>query len=508
MVRRQPSESYRGFRTAGIRMNEEMLPELQSHRTGKVTESLAGFHAFDKAQLVMLTEEGLIPEQDGIAMLRALREMEAIGIEKARAEAEGGMHSGEQYLIRKLGEDVGGRIHLGRSSGDLGQIGKRYPMRAHLLRVLEELNRFRATLLRLSAEHADTVMPGYTHGQHAQPTTYGHWLAMWAQVFGRDFDRGAELYRRVNQSPTGAAILTGSNFPINRHRTAELMGFDEPIPNTMDAILSQDTALECASVLAIHASNMGRLADDLMLWSTSEFGMIDVPDRFCGTSSIMMQKKNPQAPQEVKGVAAEALGTVVLVGMANKGSTGLPQLEHKYSDHAFWSLFKEVIRNLDWMRELLAAAEIDRERMLASAGAHWAQATDVAGSLVREKGLPWRTAHQIVGILVRHSHERGFAPSETTPELIDEAAIEYMGEPVHLSAEALADALNPAVFVAGRTLYGGPAPEALHRELGQLETKLHADEAFVQEKRAQIQEAEAKLEHAIDTLVTGVPQHA
>jgi argininosuccinate lyase len=502
VVKQQESRSYRGFRTAGIRLTEELIPSLMDHKTESLGDELPPMHKFDKVHLVMLTETGLIPKADGVAMLRALREMEKQGIEKARIESGGGMHSGEQWLIRRLGESVGGRIHLGRSSGDVGEIGRRVAMRAHILALLPLINEFRAVLLDLADRHLDTVMPGYTHGQHAQPTTFGHWLSMWASIFSRDFARFSEFYDRLNQSPAGAAILTGTEFAIDRHRQSELFGFDAPIRNTIDAILSHDEILECSAALAIHGSNTGRLGEDLMLWSMSEFAMIDVPDRFCGTSSIMMQKKNPYAPQAMKGLAAESAGLMTTALVVEKGATGLPIMERALAEKGMWSVFESAKARLRDSIELFPALIVKKERMLELAGSYWGQATDVAGALVREKGLPWRTAHQIVGILVRLSIERGIPPLKITPSLVDEAAIDYMGKPVGLSGEALSEALDPTAFVGRRTLFGGPAPKAAQREVAFFREQLKKDKARATALTDQVTASDKKLEEAIDALVS------
>jgi argininosuccinate lyase len=500
---KQNSEEYRGFRTTGIRLTEELLPTIVSHRTDKVLAALYAIHAFDKAHLVMLTEEGLIPRQDGIAMLRALRDMEREGVEQVRLKNGGGIHSAENYLIRRLGEEVGGRIHLGRSSGDLNQTYQHTGQRDSLLDVMDELNGLRAVILPVAEAHLESVMPGYTHGQHGQPITLGFYLAMWATTLERNFERFLQAYRRVNVSPTGAAIMTGSNFPLNRQRTSDLLGFDRPASNALDVIHSHDRLLESFCVLALLNGDVGRWAEDLVTFSTSEFGMADFPDRFCGTSSIMMQKKNPYAFEFTKGQGANAVGEMVKAFIVEKGPTGWAIQDRTYAVDGLWRVFADTVRDLKWFREILPDIRWNTALMQERAGRYWAQATDVAGALVAEKGLPWRTAHQIVGILVRFSYERGLTPLETTPELVDEAAIEYMGQPVGLSQEGLKRSLDPANFVASRTLIGGTAPQEVQRQLGEARADLVRDEAEALAARRQIQEAAQKLEAAIDALVGG-----
>lgn len=498
-VRKQKSRDYRGYRRAGIRLTEELLPDLAG--TEASTMTLYAVHRFDKAHLVMMAEEELIPRPDAVAMLRVLRELEDGDIVTTRLEAGGGTHSGEQILIRRLGEEVGGKIHLGRSSGDLVAVSSRMYWRDQLLEMVAGIDALRAALVDLAEHHLETVMPAYTHLQPAQPTTYGHHLLAWCLALSRDVERARAAYSRVNVSPAGAAILSGSSFTLNRSRTAELLGFDRPSANTIDPILQHDDALEIASVLAIHTHTMARIADDLIFWSAPEVGMVSVPDRFCGTSSIMMQKKNPYAPEHIKGTYGDAVGGLVTGFLVEKGSTGAPILDRTYSEAAIQRQFPHAVRNLGWMVELVPQLVVRKDVMLQRAGAFWAQGTDVAGALVRELGMNWRSAHQIVGILVRYTEERGLSPQEVTPELLNEAAVEYMGTPVELSEPALREALDCMNFVRTRTLYGGPAPETVREQLPEYRESLRDDDEWLAERRQSQRNAEQALESAIDGLI-------
>ncbi|MBI4011854.1 MAG: hypothetical protein HY359_06070, partial [Candidatus Rokubacteria bacterium] len=207
---KQPSSEYRGYRTAGIRLREEMLPHLARLAAGRTRPMLPVLHAFDKAHAVMLVEAGLLAREAGVAILRALRQMEREGVEEVRARVGGGLHSGEQYLIRTLGEEIGGRLHLGRSSGDLSSVAINTLQRERVLRVLEAVNRLRRVLLDLARRHTDTILPGYSFGQHAQPMTLAHLWLSWAANLARDGERLHGVYRRVNQSAAGAAIMVGT----------------------------------------------------------------------------------------------------------------------------------------------------------------------------------------------------------------------------------------------------------------------------------------------------------
>jgi argininosuccinate lyase len=497
----QEPTNYRGFRQPGIRLTEPMLPNVGRPDSDLERPRMYAIHLFDKAHATMLTECGLIPREDGIAILRALRDMERSDADDIRFEVGGGMHSGEQYLIRKLGESVGGRIHLGRSSGDLGEVAMSIFTRDQLLKLIRTINDFRLSLVSLAKNHITTIMPGYIMGQHGQVTTFGHYLLSWVSTLERDVERLRTCYRHVNRSPAGAAMMTGSDFPIDRHRVAKLLGFSEVEKNTFDAILSRDRLLETMSALTILYSSVARWSDDLLLWSSSEFAFLEIPDRFCGTSSIMMQKRNPYPPQWAKGAAAEAAGGLMMCLMVERGPTGLVILERRYSRRAITSAFTSLLGDLDLLQQMVTATKLNAATLHDRAGEYWAQATDVAGLLVRERALAWRTAHQIVGILVRLSYERGLRPYQVTPEMLDEASTAYMGRPLHLEAHKLQEALDVTRFVERRSLYGGPAPEQVLQQVAEYIATLSADAEFVETAERTIHDGLTELERAIDHLI-------
>lgn len=500
-MRKQVDREYSGYRRAGIRLSEELVPALQPHRTERLLYTLPAIHAFDKAHLIMLIEEGLISRADGSLTLRAFREMEKEGVQAARLRVQGGAHSGEQYLIRELGENIGGRVHLGRSSGDLGEVARRMTARAHLLTAMEALNVLRQTFLAFAADHLDSIMPGYTHGQHAQVTTLGHWASMWDRVFSRHYARCLDLYRRNNQSPAGAAIMTGTDFPINRERTAHLLGFDSANPHTMDAVLSHDNTLEFACVIALVAADQARLADDIMLWSSAEFEFFDIPDRFCGTSSIMMQKKNPIWPEAAKAVSGQSQGALTEAYSSVKGATGLTLHERSLADAHLWEVSISLAARLTEAADLTRNLIVDRARMSAHVSARWGTATDLAGAMVREADLPWRSAHQIVGILIRWCEERRIGPDAVTTQLVDEAAIEYFDRKIGLTQEVVRVALDPRCLVERRTLLGGPAAGTHSAQLAAFRSELKRDDRVLADLRARLTTAAQEMESAIDALI-------
>lgn len=493
----------KGFGRAGIRLAEDPPATLEYHRMEDAAPRMLAVHRFDKAHVVSLVEEGLIPREDGAALLRGLLRMEERGVLESRTAVGGGMHSAERYLIRELGEEVGGRIHLGRSSGDLNAVSFRLTVRRHLTEILRVLAATRRALLSVARREIDTVMPGYTHGQHAQPITFAHWLSMWSFVFERDAARLFGVLDRLDESPAGAGAIAGSEFPLNRDRTAELLGFRRPSGNTLDAIHSHDLDLECLSALAILASNLARLGEDLTQWSTVEFGFVELADRYCMTSSVLAQKKNPNATQAMEAVAAMAVGALSSAFYVNKDPTAQAVLDQAPAVQSpLWRVCELLQARLGELPDLLTTMTVHRERMAQLAGEHWALATDVAGVLVRERDLPWRTAHQIVGILVRRSLERGIAPGELRSKMIDDAAQEYMGKAVGLDEDDLREALDAEAGVRRRSLVGGPAPTAVETALESSARRLDAEDEKLAALERQEATAEVTLQAAIDGILT------
>ncbi len=502
---KQVSSEYRGYRTPGIRLNEPILPELSKLYGERTTGMYPALHAFDKAHTVMLVEEGLLTREDGAAILRGFRQMEAEGVSEARTRVGGALHSGEQYMIRLLGEEIGGRFHLARSSGDLGAVGTNTMQREKLIVLMHALNNFRSVLIDLAGRTTDIIMPGYSFGHHAQPMTLAHLLLSWVATLERDFDRLHGVYRRINVSPAGAAIMVGSDFPVNRARTAELLGFDSVHENCADAIiaLNADDLLDMPAAVAILYHSLAKWAEDIVLWTADEYHFIDIPDRYCGTSSIMMQKKTPIGLGEIKGASSEALGCFVMAYHGLKGTTGLAINERYNAMTALWRLVDYGVRDMNLLSELLPVIRFRKEFLLEHTGRHWATVTDLAGELVRKTDLPWRSAHQIVGIMVRLCEERGLGPADVTVALLDEAAMLYHEKPAGLDQATIETALDPRHFVALRNLQGGPAPEETARQAGVFGAQLAKDAATLAEIEARLDQAAGKLEAAVDAVIGG-----
>jgi argininosuccinate lyase len=502
MIRPEP-EQYTGYRVTGTRLKEPVWGEAEYHSSEQELGLVEYFHALDKAHLVMLVEKGFVPLDEGVQMLRAFRDMEEIGLEKIYLEVNGGMHSGEIYMIRRFGEDVGGKLELGRASGEVVQVSWRMRERDLLLRLMRATNRFRGTLQKMAGQHLGTLIPGYTHGQQAQVLTLAHIFLAWDGAMSRSFDRASEALKRVNWSAAGTGNMAGCDFAIDRHKVADLLGFAGPVDNTYDAIQHNDHALECFSVLAILDSFLSRWAQDLYFYMTPEVGMMEIPDRYCGTSALMAQKKNPMLIEFLQGASSLPIGHMVTAFLVEKTPSGGAIAERRFFINGLWDSFEATFKFLYWMDLILPDCQWNVDRMRELSGMHWAQASDLGGVLVKEKGLAWRTAHAIAGTVVRLSLERSIRPRDVTTSLVDEAAELYIGQPLGLSPDLLTSVLDPEACVDRHNIFGGPASNQMSDLLQERRKKLAKDEKASDSSETRVEKARTRLEIAVDALIGG-----
>jgi argininosuccinate lyase len=463
--------------------------------------SYNAFHAFDKTHAVALADAGLIPPEAARAILAGLREMEAQGIEAVRDRMGGGRHSGEAFLTEKLGANVAGWINLGRSSGDLDAVAWRYNLRHRLPAVLAEVNRLRAGLLAVAARHAQTLLPAYSIGQQAQTTTLAHTLLSWEAPFARDVSRALQIYTEAGGSPAGAAIMTGSTFPISRRRTADLLGFEGVQTNTRDAVVNLDTLLHAHGVIAVGISNAVSMASDLYLWSMSEFRFIELADAYCSTSSIMPQKKNAWAPAWIRGQGSLAIGRLA-------GVFTLMKMESDGLEDTLlgpWQLY-DALDEFEDMVALLAGMvttmTVATERLAEAARRGWTQATDLAAMLTREAGISWRDAHQVVAHLVREAVDAGHGQEDVTAADIDRVATKVLGRALGVTADAIRSAVDPRQSVENRRVIdGSPAPADVDAQIRGALAALAGDAARIEALVARQCEAAARLEAAVDAVL-------
>ncbi|RYJ00749.1 MAG: argininosuccinate lyase, partial [Acetobacteraceae bacterium] len=399
----------------------------------------------------------------------------------------------ERRIVLALGPDTGGRLHTGRSRNDLNVTTWRMALRETLLAVQMALLALRGTLLRLAGEHAEVVMPGYTHTQHAQPITFGYWLLSAADVLARDQTRLAGALAHADLCPLGAGALTTTAFPLDRMFTTELLGFGAPLESAYDAVSSRDDALEAASAMAVLMTFLSRLATDLQAWSTWEYGFLELADRHSAVSSIMPQKKNPVALEHARAAAAVVQGAL-LAALAATKNTAFADV-----NDAVTSVNEPVLdaalrtrRILALLEEVFAGLTLRPARMVQAAAEGFGTATELADVIVREAGLSFRMAHNVVAVVVRDALAAGRSADAITAADLDAAAQGLFGRPLGIQPAAVAQALDPAENIRTRTVLGGPAPVEMTRMLASRGAALAQDKAAVEAVATRIRTARSR----------------
>ncbi|MBI2300804.1 MAG: argininosuccinate lyase [Armatimonadetes bacterium] len=413
-----------------------------------------------QAHALMLGEVGLLsPEELRVILtwLERARDDHEAGRLVLRPELEDVHMNVERYLIDGAGAEFGGKLHTARSRNDQGLTDCRLYVRARLLDTEAALQALCRAMLDLAAAHVETVMPGYTHTQHAQPITFGYWAAAHVSVWLRDLRRIGNAYDIVNLSPLGACALAGTDLPIDRALTAKLLGFDGVLEHALDATSSRDFLAETLSALAILMLHMSRLGEELVYWSSHEFRMIELSDAYTSGSSIMPQKKNPDCAELTRGKAARVVGDLMALLTCLKSLSMGYSRDLQEDKPPVWDALDQTLGALATLHGAVSTLTVKPERMRELVDANFATATQLANWLVVARDVPFRRAHEIVGKLVRALTDEG-------KRLTDTARVaELLGEQDVSAGDELADVLNPLLGVARQASQGGPAPEETRR---------------------------------------------
>jgi argininosuccinate lyase len=447
--------------------------------------------AVDRAHVVMLDEQDIIAREDAAAVLGALAEIEAAG-HAALPDGEDVHAAIETAVIDRVGER-GGRMHTARSRNDEVATCIRYRLREDVLDAATATVGAREALADAAEAHTETVMPGFTHLQPAQPTTVGHYLASYESALARDTERLLDAYGRINRSPLGAAAFAGTPFDIDRERTAELLGFEGVVGNSMDAVSARDFLVETTAAVAALSTTLSGLAEDLVVFSNR--GYVELDDAYASTSSIMPQKKNPDTMELVRGSAGDAAaGLNALLSILK----GLPRAYNRDLQRAHPHAF-EAIDAVEAATEVaagaVATAEWDEPALGAAASEGFSTATGVADLLAME-GLPFRTAHELVAFAAERTDGDNVA---ATYAALESAAREVLDEPLetHVDRAAVEAALDPTSSVVSRDSTGGPAPAAVDADRARAREALDAHRDTIGSRRAVLERAERRLEKEV-----------
>ena len=413
----------------------------------------------------MLHAVGLLSDAD----LDAIRS----GMATIRAEIESGrftwsieledVHLNVEKRLVELAGDAGKRLHTARSRNDQVATDVRLWLRATIDEVRVLLAGLQAALVDLAERHADTIMPGFTHLQVAQPVTFGHHLMAYVEMFARDDERMADCRRRVNRLPLGAAALAGTSYPIDRERVARTLGFDGVCTNSLDAVSDRDFAIEFCAAAALAMTHVSRLSEELVLWSSPRVGFVDLADRFCTGSSIMPQKKNPDVPELARGKTGRVTGHLVALLTLMKAQPLAYNKDNQEDKEPLFDTADTLTATLRIFADLVGGIRVDAGRMRQAAAEGFSTATDLADYLVR-KGLPFRDAHEAVAHAVRAAADAGKDLSGLT---LDElrAFSPLVGEDVY-------GVLTLEGSVAARDHVGGTAPAQVRRAVAAARARL------------------------------------
>jgi argininosuccinate lyase len=444
----------------------------------------------DIAHLLMLYRQHIIAPEHAKTLMKALLVLHNKGLPDAAFDNRfEDIHAGiESLLVSTAGEDSGGRLHMGRSRNDEVATCIRIRLRNELLGQMGQINGLRTVLLDLAGQHYETVMPGFTHFQPAQPTTLAHYLLAYEQAFSRDFERLSGAFTRTNKSPLGSAAFASTGYPIDREYTASLLGFDGIVPNTMDAVASRDQVLEVLADYSLLMTTISRLCEELVVWSSPFFGFVVLGDQFCSTSSIMPQKKNPDTAEIMRGKAGSVTGAFTAASMIVKGLPMSYNRDLQELNPHLWKAICDTSASIDLLSAMVATASFNRELMKEKAGEGFSTATDLADFLVRVYDLPFRKAHSIVA--------RAVSTGSVTLESLDRASEEFSKTTLTgrgFNEEQLKAALSVAGSVAARDITGGPAPGATSRAVSHSREKLSRDNDLLESRKMVVSQAIGQL---------------
>lgn len=418
-------------------------------------------HARMLNKVGVLTEEEFQQIESGLNAIRddiaANRFEWSVGLEDVHMNIEAA-------LTNRIGE-VGKKLHTGRSRNDQVATDIRLYVRDRIDVLSDLLTQLQTSLVDLAEREAETILPGFTHLQTAQPVSFGHHMLAWYEMLDRDFDRLQDCRKRVNISPLGAAALAGTTFPIDRDYTAELLGFDAPTNNSLDSVSDRDFAIELAAAGSLIMTHLSRFSEELVLWTSAQFNFIELPDRFCTGSSIMPQKKNPDVPELIRGKTGRVTGHLMSLLTLMKSQPLAYNKDNQEDKEPLFDLLDTLEDCLYAYASMVPAIICKKESMLQATKLGYATATDLADYLVK-KGLPFRDAHEVVGNTVKIGIDLGLDLSELELSQLQSCS--------DLITEDVFDVLTLEGSLAARNHFGATAPEQVKRAADSARKKLQA----------------------------------
>jgi len=454
-------------------------------KTDQLVEEYTASITFDKelaeediqgslAHVTMLGKQGILPQDDvdtiKEGLHRVLQKIKRGELEFAISDEDIHMNI-EKALIDDIGP-VGGKLHTGRSRNDQVATDMHLYLRKRVVEFVDLLHKLQSALVAQAKANLDTIVPGYTHLQRAQPILFAHHLMAYVSMFGRDAERLQDSYKRINTLPLGAGALAGTTFPIDRHFVAAQLGFDRVYENSLDAVSDRDFILEFLSHASIIMMHLSRLSEELILWSSTEFRFVELDDAFCTGSSIMPQKKNPDVPELVRGKTGRVYGD--LIGLLTVLKS-LPLAYNKDMQEDKEGMF-DTVRTLQGALQLfapmIATMTVNKAQMREAVNKDFSNATDIADFLVG-KGMPFRQAHEVIGKTVLYCIQQN--------KFLLDLTLDEFKQFSQLFDERIYDVLQPANVVDARDVYGGTATKQVEGAIARAEAELERTAAWVAE---------------------------
>lgn len=420
-----------------------------------------------KAHATMLQEVGVLTTEECDAILQGLNtiQQEIEAGEFTWSVALEDVHMNIESRLTELVGDAGKKLHTGRSRNDQVATDIRLWLRDSIDAIDAQLLRLLQGLLVIAEKEADTIMPGFTHLQTAQPVTFGHHLLAWFEMLMRDRERLADCRKRTNRMPLGSAALAGTTFPINRQRTCELLGFDDICENSLDAVSDRDFAIEFCALAALTMTHLSRMSEELVLWTSAQFNFIELPDRFCTGSSIMPQKKNPDVPELVRGKTGRVNGHLISLLTLMKSQPLAYNKDNQEDKEPLFDAVDTVYNSLRAFADMVPAIQPKRDVMREAALKGYSTATDLADYLVRA-GLPFRVAHEVVGKAVAYGIEQG--------KDLSEMSLAELQQFHNTIADDVFEVLTLEGSVSARNHIGGTAPKQVRLAIARAQARLQA----------------------------------
>lgn len=481
----------------GARLREGPAPELvEASFAREIADApilYRGLSLADLAHVLMLIEVDVVPDDAGRELLRALLELHEVPLEDFPLNPTlEDVYSNREAWVKSRDAAVGGWMGAGRPRREPATIAYRIAVRDRLLDLAEATERAALALVNQAEAHASTIMPDYTYLQPATPTSLGHYLLSFAYPLLRDLERLREVFSRNNRCPGGIGNINGSRLPLDRARLATLLGFDSAVENTRDAMWQVDQPIEVLTQALTHLLHLDRLAEDLQIMNTQEFGMVELADRHARISMIMPQKKNPYSLAFVRGITGSVMGR--LVSMTAVGKTPSAQMDNRiFALGEVPRALDDTIRTARLMAGVLDGVRFETELMASRAGKGFTQAMDLAELVMQRTGLSYRQAHRLVALAVRLELEANPRADHVSPERLDAAAREVLGEELAFDEASLQSLADPAEVVGTRTGLGGAAAGPVADMIRECREELAEYAAWRAETAGRLETAETSL---------------